>query len=134
MTGLGLDSEWRATLDIKGTIAYSDNFKSLTGGTNCNETLTVTPAGNAQWNACDDGQWWSGFLSAAVALSANFKAAGTVSYQAGPNDDDDLWVAAAGLYYYPTARSEIGAELLWNGPESGDDEVGGHLRFKTHFN
>ena len=95
---------------------------------------TVTNAGTAKWHPCDDGQWWSGFLSAAVALSANFKAAGTISYQAGPNNEDDQWVGAAGLYYYPTARSEIGAELLWNGPESGDDTLGGHLRFKTHFN
>jgi hypothetical protein len=116
-------------------ISYSDNAKSLTGGTNCNDSINRIKAnGTAVWNGCDDGQWWSGFLSAAVALSANFKAAGTISYQAGPNDDDDLWVGAAGLYYYPTARSEIGAELLWNGPESGDDELGGHLRFKTHFN
>jgi hypothetical protein len=115
--------------------SYSDNAKSYVGGTNCNQTINhINGAGNAVWNSCDDGQWWSGFLSAAVALSANFKAAGTISYEAGPNDDDDLWVGAAGLYYYPRARSEIGAEILWNGPESGDDSIGGHLRFKTHFN
>jgi hypothetical protein len=122
-------------VDIKGVVSYSDNAKSYTGGVNCNDTINrIRSDGTAVWNGCDDGQWWSGFLSAAVALSANFKAAGTISYQAGPNDDDDLWVGAAGLYYYPTARSEIGAELLWNGPENGDDSIGGHLRFKTHFN
>jgi len=136
-TGWGANLAATAKLgvvDIKGVISYSDNAKSYTGGSSCSQTLTVNAAGNAKWHACDDGQWWSGFLSAAVALSANFKAAGTISYQAGPNDDDDLWVGAAGLYYYPTARSEIGAELLWNGPEGGDDSIGGHLRFKTHFN
>jgi len=122
-------------VDIKGVVSYSDNYKAASGGSNCNDSIArINSAGNAVWNGCDDGQWWSGFLSAAVALSANFKAAGTISYQAGPNDDDDLWVGAAGLYYYPTARSEIGAELLWNGPEGGDDSIGGHLRFKTHFN
>jgi hypothetical protein len=121
-------------VDLKGTVAYSENAKSYTGGSNCSQTLTVSASGNANWHSCDDGQWWSAFLSGAVALSANFKAAGTISYQAGPVDDDDLWVGAAGLYYYPTARSEIGAEVLWNGPENGDDSIGGHLRFKTHFN
>ena len=136
-TGWGANLAATAKLgvvDIKGVISYSDNAKSYTGGSSCSQTLTVNANGVAKWHPCDDGQWWSGFLSAAVALSANFKMAGTISYQAGPNDDDDLWVGAAGLYYYPTARSEIGAELLWNGPESGDDELGGHLRFKTHFN
>jgi hypothetical protein len=131
-TGWGANLAATAKLgavSIKGTVAYSDNAKSLTGGTNCSGSYNA-----GTWVGCDDGQWWSGFLSAAVALSGSLKAAGTVSYQAGPNDDDDLWVAAGGLYYYPTARSEIGAELLWNGPESGDDSIGGHLRFKTHFN
>jgi hypothetical protein len=133
-TGWGANLAATAKLgivDIKGTIAYSDNFKRLTGGTNCSSTFNAV-AGT--WTGCDDGEWWSGFLSGAVALSANLKAAGTISYQAGPTDGDDLWVGAAGIYYYPTARSEIGAELLWNGPEDGDDSIGGHIRFKTHFN
>ena len=74
------------------------------------------------------------FLSAAVALSANFKAAGTVSYQDGPSSDDGELVAAGGLYYYPSSASEIGAELLYSDPQDGDSEFGAHLRFETHFN
>jgi Porin subfamily len=131
-TGWGANLAATAKLgvvDIKGTVAYSDNAKSLTGGDNCNSTFS-----GGQWNGCDDGEWWSGFLSAAVALSANMKAAATVSYQDGPNNDDGTLTAAGGLYYYPTARSEIGAELLYTDPDNGDDALGGHIRFKTHFN
>lgn len=134
-TGWGANLAATAKLgvvDIKGTVAYSDNAKSYTGGSNCSDTYDGTLAN--PWIGCDDGQWWSGFLSAAVALSANFKAAGTISYQAGPNDSDDQWIGAAGVYYYPTAHSEIGAELLYTDPESGDSQFGGHVRFKTHFN
>jgi hypothetical protein len=116
-------------VDIKGTVAYSDNAKSFTGGTNCSMTFS-----GGTWHGCDDGQWWSGFLSAAVAISGNIKLAGTVSYQDGPTSDDGELVAAGGVCYYPTARSEIGAELLYSDPQEGDSEVGGHLRFKTHFN
>ena len=120
-------------MDIKGTIAYSDGAKSYTGGSNCSNVFS-----GGAWQGCDDGQWWSGFLSAAVALSTNLKAAGTVSYQDPQGGQSytagSQWTAAAGLYYYPTARSEIGAELLYTDPENGDSQFGGHLRFKTHFN
>ena len=136
-TGWGANLAATAKLgvvDIKGTVAYSDNAKSYTGGSNCSSTLSVNAAGNAKWNGCDDGQWWSGYLSAAIKLSGSLKAAGTVSYQGGPSDGDDQWVGAAGLYYFPTARSEIGAELLYTDPENADGSFGGHLRFKTNFN
>jgi len=117
------------TVNVKGVVSYSDNARSFTGGTNC----SMSYSGGA-WHGCDDGRWWSGYLSAAVALSRQIKLAGTVSYQDGPDSDDGELVAAGGLYFYPTSRSEIGAELLYSDPQSGDSEVGGHLRFKTHFN
>ena len=116
-------------VDIKGTIAYSDGAKSYTGGANCSNVFAA-----GAWQGCDDGAWWSGYLSAAVALSSQIKLAGTVSYQDGPTSDDGELVAAGGVYFYPTAKSEIGAELLYSDPQEGDSEVGGHLRFKTHFN
>ncbi|MCB1500564.1 MAG: porin [Bauldia sp.] len=131
-TGWGANLAATAKLgvvDIKGSVAYSDNAKSLTGGDNCNSTFSA-----GTWTGCDDGEWWSGFLSAAVALSSNIKVAGTVSYQDGPDSGDADLLAAGGVYFYPTARSEIGAELLYESPEEGDDSLGGHLRFKTHFN
>ncbi|MBN9020595.1 MAG: porin [Rhizobiales bacterium] len=137
-TGTGWAANLAATaklgvVDIKGTVAYSDGAKSYTGGSNCSNVYS-----GGAWQGCDDGQWWSGFLSAAVALSSNLKAAGTVSYQDATGgqsyDAGSEWTAAAGLYYYPTARSEIGAELLYSDPEDGDSEWGGHLRFKTNFN
>jgi hypothetical protein len=132
-TGWGANLAATAKLgivDIKGTIAYSDNAKSYTGGSNCSSTFDAT-TGN--WNGCDDGQWWSGFLSGAVALSGNLKAAGTISYQDGPSSDDGELLAAAGLYYYPTSASEIGAELLYSDPQGDDSELGVHVRFKTNF-
>ena len=49
-------------------------------------------------------------------------------------EDVERWVGAAGLYFFPTSRSEIGAEVLYTSPETGDSTVGGHLRFKTNFN
>jgi hypothetical protein len=120
-------------VDIKGTVAYSDGAKSYTGGANCSNVYAA-----GAWQGCDDGQWWSGFLSAAVALSSNLKLAGTVSYQDATGgqsyDAGSTWTAAGGLYYYPTARSEIGAELLYSDPDNADGNFGGHLRFKTHFN
>jgi hypothetical protein len=120
-------------VDIKGTVAYSDGAKSYTGGANCSNVYAA-----GAWQGCDDGQWWSGFLSAAVALSTNLKLAGTVSYQDATGgqsyDAGSTWTAAGGLYYYPTARSEIGAELLYSDTENADGNFGGHLRFKTHFN
>ncbi len=137
-TGTGWAANLAATaklgiVDIKGTVAYSDGAKSYTGGSNCSNVYAA-----GAWQGCDDGQWWSGFLSAAVALSSNLKAAGTVSYQDATGgqsyDAGSEWTAAAGLYYYPTARSEIGAELLYSDPDGGDSEWGGHLRFKTNFN
>ena len=136
-TGWGANLAATAKLgvvDIKGVVAYSDNAKSYTGGSNCSSTLSVNAAGNANWVGCDDGQWWSGFLSAAVAISGNLSAAGTVAYQDGPDGDDGEFVAAGGLYYYPSKASEIGAELLYSDPQDGDSEFGAHLRFETHFN
>jgi hypothetical protein len=136
-TGWGANLAATAKLgvvDIKGVVSYSDNAKSYTGGSNCSSTLSVNAAGNAAWNGCDDGQWWSGFLSAAVALSGNLSAAGTVAYQDGPDSNDAEFVAAGGLYYYPSKASEIGAELLYSDPQDGDSEFGAHLRFETHFN
>jgi hypothetical protein len=142
-TGWGANLAATAKLgivDIKGTVAYSDNAKSLTGGDNCASTVQIVN-GNAQWHGCDDGQWWSAFLSGAVALSSNFKLAATVSYQDGTGGQSGTnsvgysqWTGAAGVYYYPTARSEIGAELLYSDPDNADSSFGGHLRFKTHFN
>ena len=120
-------------VDLKGTVAYSDGAKSYTGGSDCNMTFA---GGN--WTSCDDGQWWSGFLSAAVALTSNLKLAGTVSYQDATGGQSyaagSTWQGAAGLYYFPTARSEIGAELLYTDSQGSDSTFGGHLRFKTHFN
>jgi hypothetical protein len=136
-TGWGANLAATAKLgvvDIKGVVSYSDNAKSFTGGSNCNSTVSVNAAGNATWTGCDDGQWWSTYLSAAVALSGNLSAAGTVSYQDGPDSDDAELVAAGGLYYTPTKASEIGAELLYSDPQDGDSEFGAHLRFETHFN
>ncbi len=136
-TGWGANLAATAELgvvDIKGVVSYSDNAKSYTGGSNCSSTLSVNAAGNAVWNGCDDGQWWSGFLSAAVALSGNLSAAGTVAYQDGPSNNDGEFVAAGGLYYTPTKASEIGMELLYSDPQDGDSEFGAHLRFETHFN
>jgi len=121
-------------VDLKGTVAYSDNAKSYTGGNNCSDTFDGTLLPGNPWVGCDDGEWWSAFLSGAVALSANFKAAATVSWQDGPASKDATLTAAGGLYYYPTAKSEIGAELLYSDPETGSDSFGGHVRFKTHFN
>jgi hypothetical protein len=131
-TGWGANLAATAKLgavNIKGTIAYSDNAKSLTGGSNCSMAFT-----NGAWQGCDDGQWWSGYLSAAVAISSQLKLAGTVSYQDGPTSDDGELVAAGGLYFFPTSKSEIGAELLYSDPQDGDSEFGAHLRFKTSFN
>ncbi len=131
-TGWGANLAATAKLgvvDIKGTVAYSDNAKSYTGGSNCSSTFSA-----GVWTGCDDGEWWSGFLSAAVALGSNFKTAATVAYQDGPSSGDGEFVAAGGIYYYPTAASEIGAELLYSDPQDGDSALGGHLRFKTHFN
>ena len=131
-TGWGANLAATAKLgivDVKGVVAYSDNAKSFTGGDNCNSTFS-----GGQWNGCDDGEWWSGFLSAAIAISNSVKIAGTVSYQDGPSSDDGTLLTAGGVYFYPTARSEIGAELLYEDPQDGDDSLGGHIRFKTHFN
>jgi hypothetical protein len=131
-TGWGANLAATAKLgavNIKGTVAYSDNAKSLTGGSNCSPAYSA-----GAWQSCDDGQWWSGYLSAAVALSSQLKLAGTVSYQDGPTSDDGELVAAGGLYFFPTAKSEIGAELLYSDPQDGDSEFGAHMRFKTSFN
>ncbi len=131
-TGWGANLAATAKLgavNIKGTVAYSDNAKSLTGGSNCSDVFQA-----GAWQGCDDGQWWSGYLSAAVALSSQIKLAGTVSYQDGPSSSDGELVAAGGIYFFPTSKSEIGAELLYSDPQDGDSEFGGHLRFKTSFN
>ena len=136
-TGWGANLAATAKLgivDIKGTVAYSDGAKSYTGGSNCSPTFST-----GTWVGCDDGQWWSAFLSGAVALGTNFKLAGTISYQDGVSGQvnasgGSTWTGAAGVYYYPTARSEIGAELLYTDPEGSGSDFGGHLRFKTHFN
>jgi hypothetical protein len=136
-TGWGANLAATAKLgvvDLKGTVAYSDNAKSYTGGSNCSSTVSVKANGTGEWIGCDDGQWWSGFVSAAVAISGNLSAAGTVAYQDGPDSDDAEFVAAGGLYYYPSKASEIGAELLYSDPQDGDSEIGAHLRFETHFN
>jgi len=137
-TGWGANLAATAKLgvvDIKGVVSYSDNAKSYTGGSNCSSTFTIANG----FTGCDDGQWWSAYLSAAVALSSNFKLAGTVSYQDGTSGQvntsgGSTWTAAGGVYYYPTARSEIGAELLYTDPEGEGSDFGGHVRFKTHFN
>ena len=71
-------------VDLKGTVAYSDNAKSYTGGNNCAPTFST-----GTWVGCDDGQWWSAFLSGAVALGTNFKLAGTVSYQDGTGGQEN---------------------------------------------
>ncbi len=135
-TGWGANLAATAKLgivDIKGTVAYSDGAKSYTGGSNCAPTFST-----GTWVGCDDGQWWSAFLSGDVALGTNFKLAGTISYQDGTaqvnTTGGSTWVGAAGVYYYPTARSEIGAEMLYSDPEGSGADFGGHLRFKTHFN
>jgi hypothetical protein len=135
-TGWGVNLAATAKLgavDLKATAAYSDNAKSYTGGSNCSDTWD--PA-TASWSSCDDGEWWSMFVSGAVALSSNLKAAATVSWQDTADSRANMGnlTAAAGLYYYPTARSEIGGEVLYTDPEAGDDMWGVHFRFKTHFN
>ena len=133
-TGWGANLAATAKLgivDIKGQVAYSDNAKSYTGGRNCSSTFNAI---KGTWKGCDDGEWWSAFLSGAVALSSNLKLAGTVSYQDGNGNNDAILDASGGLYYYPSARSEIGAELIYQDLESGGDQFGGHIRFQTHFN
>jgi hypothetical protein len=136
-SGTGWGAQLTATaklgvVDIKGNVAYSDNAFSLTmrDPSNCGDTTNG--------GICDDGEWWSAFLSGAVALSGNLKVAATVSGLWGQGGasyvQNDKIEAALGLYYYPTARSEIGAELLYQDPEGSDDSFQGTLKFKTHFN
>jgi hypothetical protein len=136
-TGWGVNIAATAKLgvvDLKATAAYSDNAKSYTGGSNCSNGWD--PA-TASWSVgCDDGEWWSMFVSGAVMLSSNLKAAATVSWQDTADSRKNMGAlsAAAGLYYYPTARSEIGAEVQYFDPETGSDTWGIRGKFKTHFN
>ncbi len=127
-SGTGWGVALAATGDIGGGVklkaagAYSDNAKSFTGGDNCT-------------GACNDGKWWSAFISGSVALSGNMHAAATASYQDAADNRKNLgtFTGAVGVYYDPTANSEIGAELLYTAPEKGKDTYGGHLRWVTSF-
>jgi hypothetical protein len=128
-SGTGWGAQLQATakfggVDIRGNVAYSDNAKSFAEGSNCS-------------GACDDGQWWTAFLSGAVALSGNMKAAATVSWVDGVGGasyaQTDRLEAALGIYLYPSGHSEIGAEVLFKDPKGGDESVAGHLRWKTWF-
>ncbi len=115
-----------AKLKIAG--AYSDNAQSFTGDSNCS-------------GACDDGKWWSAFVSGIVALSGNMDAAATVSYKDGNGGATYTQYgrleAALGLYYHPSHSSEIGLEVLYKDYEKGSpskDNWGVHGRFVTNFN
>jgi len=115
---------------IKAAGAYSDGAKSLTGGSNCNQTYS-----NNKWHSCSDGEWWSAFISGSFALSGNMDVAATASWQDTADNRKKMgtFVGALGVYYHPTSNSEIGAELLYTDPEAGNDILGGHLRWKTSF-
>jgi hypothetical protein len=118
---------------IKVAGAYSDNAKSFADGSNCS-------------GACDDGAWWSAYISGIVALSGNLDAAATFSYVAGNGGSNsytqnDYYTAALGIYYHPSATSEIGLEGLYsngqyvknNGNQAWSDSWGVHARWKTTF-
>jgi Porin subfamily len=114
-----------AKLKIAG--AYSDDAQAFAGDSNCS-------------GACDDGKWWSAFVSGIVALSGNMSAAATVSYKDGNGGATytqySRLEAALGLYYYPSSNSEIGLEVLYKDYGSGSpskDNWGVHGRFKTSF-
>ncbi|WP_421723440.1 porin [Bauldia sp.] len=119
---------------LKATGAYSDNAKSFTGGSNCSTTLDTTTV-PPSLSTCDDGEWWSAFISASAMLSGNLKTAATASYQdkADGKGKYGVFEGAIGLYYYPSGNSEIGAELLYKDPEGSDDSLAGHVRWKTEF-
>lgn len=115
---------------LKAAGAYSDNAKSLTGGSNCSDTFS-----GGKFRGCDDGEWWSAFVSGSFALSGNMDVAATASWQdtADSRKNMGTFTGALGIYYHPTSNSEIGAEVLYTDPETGDDALGGHLRWKTSF-
>jgi len=131
-TGWGVAAAATANLgagtQIKVAGAYSDDAQSFVGDSNC--------AG-----LCDDGKWWSAFVSGIVALSGNMSAAATVSYKDGNGGATytqySRLEAALGLYYYPSSNSEIGLEVLYKDFDKNDpsnkDNWGVHGRFKTSF-
>lgn len=138
-TGWGVNLTAEADLGgfmFKATGAYSDNAQSLVGDSNCSDTITLGGGGVTQVG-CDDGEWWSAFVSASTMLSGNLKAAATASWKQGNGGatytQDDKFAAALGLYYMPSGNSEIGAELLYEDTDSGGDNLGGHVRWKTTF-
>ncbi len=125
-------------VDIKGTVAYSDNAKSYTGGTNCSETLTVIALASrvALATTVSGG---AATCRRPSRLAANFKAAGTISYQDGASGrrttrrfDLDRRCGSLLLPDGPL-RDRRGTALHRSG-KLGLGTVGGHLRFKTHFN
>jgi len=131
-TGWGVAAAATANLGggakLKFAGAYSDDAQSFVGDSNC--------AG-----LCDDGKWWSAFVSGIVALSGNMSAAATVSYKDGNGGATytqySRLEAALGLYYYPSSNSEIGLEVLYKDYDKNDpsnkDNWGVHGRFVTHF-
>jgi hypothetical protein len=130
---LAAEAALGAGVKLKVAGAYSDNAKSFTGGSNCSVGFIGSCNGNAA--GTNDGEWWSAFISGSVALSGNLSAAATASYQDAADSRNNMgtFTGALGLYYYPTGNSQIGAEVLYVDPESGDDSVAGHLRWKTEF-
>jgi hypothetical protein len=115
-----------AAAKLKVAGAYSDNAYSYVSNyaANCS-------------GKCDDGQWWSVFVSGIVALSGNLDAAATASWVVGDGGASykqrDLFEGAIGMYYHPTSNSEIGLEFLYIDPDGSDDSWGVHGRFKTTF-
>ena len=134
-SGTGWGVAAAATADLGGGAklkfagAYSDDAQAYVGDTNCS-------------GVCDDGKWWSAFVSGIVALSGNMSAAATVSYKDGNGGASytqySRLEAALGVYYYPSSNSEIGLEVLYKDYDNKDpvnkDNWGVHGRFVTHFN
>ncbi|MEQ8697112.1 porin [Bauldia litoralis] len=127
---LAAEGEIGGGFKLKAAGAYSDNAKSFTGGSNCSDTFS-----GGKFRGCDDGEWWSAFVSGSFALSGNMDVAATASWQdtADSRKNMGTFTGALGIYYHPTSNSEIGAEVLYTDPESGDSTTGGHLRWKTSF-
>ncbi|MCP4305233.1 MAG: hypothetical protein GY788_10235 [bacterium] len=141
-TGTGWGANLTAEVDLGGFMlkasgAYSDNLQSAVGDSNCSDGVTLAPYTQT---GCDDGEWWSAFVSASVMLGGNLKAAATASWKQGNGGGAtyaqvDKFQGALGIYYYPTGHSEIGAELLYEDLSGGGgDSLGGHVRWKTNFN